>query len=69
MSSAAIILFLPLLTAAAILLGLKRSATVSALLSTAAVAITFILSLGLLFKGEASNGTNASSKRLIPIQR
>jgi NADH-quinone oxidoreductase subunit L len=57
MSSAAIILFLPLLTAAAILLGLKRSATVSALLSTAAVAITFILSLGLLFKGEASHGT------------
>ncbi len=57
MSSAAIILFLPLLTAAAILLGLKRSATVSALLSTAAVAITFLLSLGLLFKGEASNGT------------
>ena len=57
MSSAAIILFLPLLTAAAILLGLKRSATVSALLSTAAVALTFILSLGLLFKGEASHGT------------
>ena len=57
MSSAAIILFLPLLTAAAILLGLKRSATVSALLSTAAVAITFVLSLGLLFKGEASHGT------------
>ena len=57
MSSAAIILFLPLLTAAAILLGLKRSATVSALLSTTAVAITFILSLGLLFKGEASHGT------------
>ena len=57
MSSAAIILFLPLLTAAAILLGLKRSATVSALLSTAAVAITFVLSLGLLFKGEGSNGT------------
>ena len=51
MSSAAIILFLPLLTAVAILLGLKRSATVSALLSTAAVAITFVLSLGLLFKG------------------
>ena len=57
MSSAAIILFLPLLTAVAILLGLKRSATVSALLSTAAVAITFVLSLGLLFKGEGSNGT------------
>ena len=57
MSSAAIILFLPLLTAVAILLGLKRSATVSALLSTAAIAITFVLSLGLLFKGEGSNGT------------
>ena len=57
MSSAAIILFLPLLTAVAILLGMKRSATVSALLSTAAVAITFVLSLGLLFKGEGSNGT------------
>lgn len=57
MSHAAIILFLPLLTATAILLGLKRSATISALLSTAAVAVTFALSLGLLFKGDASNGT------------
>ncbi len=57
MSPAAIILFLPLLTATAILLGLKRSAIASALLSTAAVAVTFALSLGLLFKGEASHST------------
>ncbi len=57
MSHAAIILFLPLLIAVAILLGLKRSATLSALLSTAGVAVTFALSLALLFKGEASNGT------------
>ena len=57
MSSAAIILFLPLLMSVAILTGLKRSANVSALLSTAASAITFLLSLGLLFKGDASNGT------------
>jgi NADH-quinone oxidoreductase subunit L len=57
MSHSAIILFLPLFIAVAILLGLKRSATFSALLSTAGVAITFALSLGLLFKGDASNGT------------
>ncbi len=61
MSPAAIILFLPLLTAAAILLGLKRHAMLSALLSTASVVVTFVLSLGLLFKGEASNGTELIS--------
>ncbi|RYD33753.1 MAG: NADH-quinone oxidoreductase subunit L, partial [Verrucomicrobiaceae bacterium] len=54
MSHAEIILFLPLVTAAAILLGLKRSATVSALLSTASVLVTFLLSIGLLLKGQDS---------------
>jgi NADH-quinone oxidoreductase subunit L len=61
MSPAAIILFLPLLTAAAILLGLKRNATLSALLSTGSVVVTFLLSLGLLLKGDASNGTQLIS--------
>lgn len=57
MSPASIILFLPLLSAAAILFGLKRNPNASALLSTAAVGLTFALSLALLFQGSASDGT------------
>ena len=57
MSPASIILFLPLLSAAAILFGLKRNPNASALLSTAAVGLTFALSLVLLFQGHASDGT------------
>ncbi len=51
----AYILLIPLISAAAILLGLKRSATASALLSTASVLVTLGLSILVLMAGQWGN--------------
>jgi NADH-quinone oxidoreductase subunit L len=52
MSYAPAILLLPLLTAAAILLGLKRSANISALVATGSAVATFFLSIAMLMTKE-----------------
>ena len=52
MSSAATLLLLPLLTAAAILLGLKRNANLSALVATGSAIATFFLSIAMLTAGQ-----------------
>ena len=53
MSSAAALLLLPLISAAAILFGLKRNANVSALLATGSAVVTFVLSVMLLTSGQS----------------
>ena len=52
MTSAASILLLPLLSAAAILLGLKRNANISALVATGSAIATFVLSVLVLGSGQ-----------------
>src|SRR5688572_25238577 len=52
MSYPAVILILPLISAAAILLGLRRNANISALLATGSAVATFILSVIVLMAKE-----------------